>query len=476
MTLPRSRWAQAPILLLTCGVMAAFPLVNHFRHPAAFVDTGWFAQELNGGPPTQKAQNKDYPLWYATGRAFLAGDDYYPPSAGTVFPFMYPPFAGLLLGLLSTLGSSGMLVALVVLNVACVAVAVELSVRLAAGTGDVPLWLRVVPASVVLFSINDMFLLGQPNLGLLCLILGGLMLVRTGRGVAGGGLLAAAAAIKAFPVVVIVYLIWRRYWTAAAAMIAFTALFLVPLPATVRGWDRSVTELKRWADGMLFKQGESGFGQRPEQSLGWRNQSLFGVLHRLLRPVNTYADELIVPKEKLRELPMSDGQAAELDALPVPPQRELYVNVADVGYRGALVGIAVAAGLLGLGFVAAMPPRGRRTRATDALEFAILTMLVTVCTPYAYTYYFVWLLFPLTLSVYHGMTGPTRLDRRIGWGTVGLVVVLLILGVPLAAVGLDAVFGNTQLMMACGSLFWAAVVAAAGCAALLWRAGNRPGA
>lgn len=471
MTLPRSRWAQAPILLLTCGVMAAFPLVNHFRHPAAFADTGWFANELNGGPPVPKVQNKDYPLWYATGRAFLAGDDYYPPAAGTVFPFMYPPFAGLLLGLLSTLGAGGMLVALVLLNVACVAVAVELSVRLATGTGDVPLWLRVVPAAIVLFSINDMFLLGQPNLGLLCLILGGLMLARSGRGIAGGGLLAAATAIKAFPAVVIVYLIWRRYWTAAAAMVAFTALFLVPLPATVRGWDRSVTELKRWADGMLFKQGESGFGQRPEQSLGWRNQSLFGVTHRLLRPVNAYADEMIAPKEKYApalKLPPED--AAKVAALPDPPQRELYVNVVDVGYRGALVGIVVAAGLLGLGFVAVMPARGRRTRATDALEFAVLTMLVTVCTPYAYTYYFVWLLFPLTLLAYHGATGRTRLDRRIGWGTVALVVVLLILGVPVAAVGLDAVFGNTQLMMACGSLFWAAVAAAAGCGGLLWRA------
>jgi len=452
--------------------MAAFPLINHFRDTAAFADTGWFATELHGGPPTQKAQNKDYPLWYATGHAFLAGDDYYPPSSGTVFPFMYPPFAGLLLGLLSTLGASGALVAMVLLNVVSVAVAVELSVRLAAGTGDVPLGLRVVPAAIVLFSINDMFLLGQPNLGLLCLILGGLMLVRSGRGVCGGGLLAAAAAMKAFPAVVIVYLIWRRYWTAAAAMVAFTALFLVPLPATVRGWDRSVTELKRWADGMLFKQGESGFGQRPEQSLGWRNQSLFGVAHRLLRPVNTYADELIVPKEKLRKLPMSEGQAAALDALPVPKQRELYVNVVDVGYRGALVGIVVAAGLLGLGFVAVMPARGRRTRATDALEFAILTLLVTVCTPYAYTYYFVWLLYPLTLLVYHGMTGPTRWDRRIGWGTFGLVVLLMVLGVPVAAVGLDAVFGNTQRMMACGSLFWAALTAAAGCGALLLRAGR----
>jgi hypothetical protein len=201
--------------------MAAFPLTNHFRHSAAEnADTAWFAEEVGGRHPAGEhspaGRNKDYPLWYATGRAFLSGGEYYPPSADTVYPFMYPPFAGLLLGLLSALGPDGFLLTLVLLNVLSVAVAVELFVRLVAGpafeSGDVPLALRLIPGAVCLFFINDMFLLGQPNLGLLCLVVGGLMLARSGREILGGGLLAAAAALKAFPAVVIVYLVWRWQW------------------------------------------------------------------------------------------------------------------------------------------------------------------------------------------------------------------------------------------------------------------------
>ncbi len=449
--------------------MAAFPLANHFRNAETNRDTAWFAVELSGrhaaGDASQVGRNKDYPLWYATGRAFLAGQEYYPSDAGTVFPFMYPPFAALLLGLASGLGPDGMLLVLVLLNVLSVAVAVELSVRMAAGTGDVSLWLRLIPGAICLFFVNDMFLLGQPNLGLLCLVLGGLVLVRDGRQVGGGGLLAAAAALKAFPAVVIVYLVWRRHWAAAAAMVAFTALFLVPLPAAVRGWDRSVAELRRWADGMLFKQGESGFGQRPEQSLGWKNQSLFGVGHRLLRPVNAYADEMDVSAaEAGAELNLTPAQVAEIDATRTPP-RELFVNLLSLDHQQALAGIVLVAGLLGLAFVGVMPAKAARTRASDAMEFGILTVLVTICTPYAYAYYFVWMIFPLAVLVHRGLSGPTAFDRRLAWGAVAAVTALFALSAPLA---------ETREMMAYGVQFWAAVLAAAGCGWLLLRERRAP--
>lgn len=465
MTVPRSRPVQAIILALTCGAMAAFPLTNHFRHtPAENADTAWFADEVAGRHPigehSPAGRNKDYPLWYATGRAFLSGGDYYPPSPDTVFPFMYPPFAGLLLGLLSALGPDGFLLVLVLLNVLSVAVAVELCVRLVAGTADVPLALRLVPGAVCLFFVNDMFLLGQANLGLLCLVVGGLMLARSGWETLGGGLLAAAAALKAFPAVVIVYLVWRRQWRAAVAMVALTALFVVPLPATVRGWDRSVTELRRWADGMLFKEKDSGFGQRPEQSLGWRNQSLFGVGHRLLRPVNAYTDELDVSAEKLAEVMKVDVEEVKRISAAAGPKRELYVNVLALSHGQATVGILLAAGLLGLGFVAVMPARGRRTRTTDAAEFGILAVLVTVCTPYAYSYYFVWLILPLTVLTGRALGGPTPADRRAAWAWVAAVAGLFALGAP--------VF-ESRLMMACGSQFWAGLTAAAGCAWVLLR-------
>jgi hypothetical protein len=429
-----------PLLLLVCGVMAAPPLVNHFRDG---VRLGWpvFADTPPGHQfPAGLSKNKDYPLWYFVGRTVVedatlrerTGADWplYPTAPDATFPFMYPPFAALCLGVLSLLGPTGMLIALIVLNVACVAVVIELGVRIVAGTGNVSVWLRLIPAAVCLFFLNDMFLLGQPNLGLLCLVLGGLMMVRTDKPrnqILGGGLFALATAIKAFPAVVIVYLLWRRQWLAAASMVGFCLLFFVAVPAGVRGWDRSMGELKTWADGMLFRQGEKGHGQRPEQSVGWRNQSLFGVANRLLRDGNAKAEET------------ASGGA-----------EPMFVNVVNVGYRGAMVGAVAAAGLLGLGFVLVMPRRAARTRATDAAEFGMLVLLMTVGTPYAFGYYFVWLLYPLTVLVHHGLKGD-----RVAWGCVAGVLVLFALS------GLQAF--KWYEPMAYGSLFWAAAVALVGC-------------
>ena len=410
---PPSRGVQLALLALVVAAMAVTPLVNRFSD----------------------ASNKDYPLWYATGQKFVHGVPLY-PTDGSVFPFMYPPFAGFALGALSLLGPTGMVVALVLLNAVCLFVAIELCVRLVAGTPVVSLWLRTVPTAVCLFFVADMFTLGQPNLGLMCLVLGGLMLLRKGKWAWAGALFALATALKAFPAVVLVYLIWRREWKAAAAMIAVTAALLVLVPAPQRGLERNLVELKTWADGMLFRGGENGVGQRPQQSVSWRNQSLFGVGHRFLRPANAEAD------------------AFDID---IPPQ---YVNVLDLDYKRASLALMGCAGLLGLGFVVVLPARAKRTHATDAIEFALLLVLMTIGTPYAFSYYFVWLIPALTVCVHRGQTGPGTGDRALGWGAVALVALLF-------AMGIESAVTDDHTFMAVGNLFWAAMVLVVALGAML---------
>ena len=410
---PPSRPVQLALLALVVAAMALTPLVNRF----------------------EGASNKDYPLWYATGQKFVHGEPLY-PTDGSVFPFMYPPFSGFALGVLSLLGPTGMVVALVLLNAFSLFAAVELCVRLVAGGPVVSLWLRVVPVAVCLFFVADMFTLGQPNLGLMCLVLGGLMLLRTGKWAWAGTLFALATALKAFPAVVLVYLLWRREWKAAGVMILITAALLVLVPAPVRGFERNLGELKTWADGMLFRQGENGVGQRPEQSVSWRNQSLFGVGHRFLRPANAEADAF--------------------DAN-IPPQ---YVNVLDLDYKRASLALMGCAGLLGLGFVVVMPARAKRTRATDAVEFSLLLVLMTIGTPYAFSYYFVWLIPALTVCVHRGQTGPGAGNRWLGWGAVALVAALF-------AAGIESAVTDDHTFMAVGNLFWAAMVLAPALGAML---------
>ena len=65
---------------------------------------------------------KDYSLWYQMGWAVRQGLDIYPrPESRRLFPFMYPPSAAAMLGLVSVLGPTGMLLAAVLVDLGVVA-------------------------------------------------------------------------------------------------------------------------------------------------------------------------------------------------------------------------------------------------------------------------------------------------------------------------------------------------------------------
>ena len=76
---------------------------------------------------------KDYGLWYQVGLAVRQGLDIYPrPETGRLFPFMYPPSAAAMLGVVSLLGPTGTLIALVLANSASW-LACDLALGLAGG-------------------------------------------------------------------------------------------------------------------------------------------------------------------------------------------------------------------------------------------------------------------------------------------------------------------------------------------------------
>ncbi len=147
-----------------------------------------------------------------------------------------------------------------------------------------------------------------------------------------------------------------------------------------------MSELKTWADGMLFKQGEGGVGQRPEQSVGWRNQSLLGGD----APAVAAGERAGQRRRRTRRTGSCSnaeytGTAAAVATAVQPgsPGEPVYVNVADLGYGGATVrggggGRGARAGVRGR-----HAEEGEPHRDTDAAEFAMLVVLVTVGTPYA---------------------------------------------------------------------------------------------
>ena len=406
---PGRRWARPPfglhtllILFVAANlILGALPLVPQlFGH----------------------GKGKDYPLWYQVGRLVLTGGDLY-PKTGQIFAFLYPPFAAVLLAPFSLFGRAVSILCIDLVNVASWWVAAKLSGRLADAPDDKTWWVVALPSVLALPFIWDMYDLGQPNLMLLAMVLAGLVLLSDRREWSAGAMFGAAAALKAFPVAILPYLIWRRRWRAAASTVVAIAAFLLVVPAPFRGFERNLDEVKTWAAGMVFSASEKGFGQRPDQNWGWKNNSIIAVTHRYVRPINAEAEN--------------------------PKAAPLSVNVVDLTYDQANIVLAVVAALLGLGFVIALPPEKRRTPASDAAEYALLIALMTIASPLARAYYFVWLLFPFTVLVYRAAADPEPRVRRVAGWSLAASVVLFTAGVAIA---------SPHILPALGNMFWATAI------------------
>ncbi|MFY0064894.1 hypothetical protein ABTP66_19970, partial [Acinetobacter baumannii] len=78
------------------------------------------------------------------------------------------------------------------------------------------------------------------------------------------------------------------------------------------------------------------------------------VTHRLTRPINYNQDD------------------------PQRPRPVKTMNVVDVSFQTANLIVLAISLLIGLGYIAVMPPASRRTERSDAEELGILFCLITV--------------------------------------------------------------------------------------------------
>ncbi|MET4039480.1 glycosyltransferase family 87 protein [Bradyrhizobium sp. RT6a] len=349
-------------------------------------------------------KTKDYGLWYWAGQQVLNGGPLYPGDIREYFEFIYPPLPAILLAIPSWFGKIALYSVLSILNIAAWWYTGMLSNAMT-GSGRRPgPWLEALPALVTVTFVFDMFDLGQPNLVLLAMMLYGFWSLQHQRSWLAGFMFALATAIKVFPIAVLPYLVWRRNWGAAVATVAFTGILLYVVPGPIRGFERNAAEVKTWYQGMVGSSSEKGFGQRDEQNWSWVNQSLIAVTHRLVRPINYNQED------------------------PSKPPRTM--NVIDVDYRTANWIVLALSALLGLGFVAVMPRQARRTARSDAEELGILFCLMTVASPLARQYYFMWLFFPMTVLM-HRAAFDERANVRLGtWLALGAAGILMLLALP----------------------------------------------
>jgi len=376
----------------------------------------------------------DYPLWFATGERLLRDGPVYVLGPSGELEFLYTPFAALLLAIASYFGRSASVVILASVILASWWIAIWLARRLADDGEPLSPWIAALPVAFTVPFVFGQFHNGQPNLLLLALMLGGFCLLSAQREWLAGLPFATAAAIKVFPVLIFPYLLWRRYWRTAASMATFMVVLLIFVPGSIRGFQRNFDELSFWVHSMLLSTGDREFAQRVNH-WGWKNQSLYAVEHRLLSPIN-----------------------AELEAgSPVPP---VYVNLLNLDRHQADLVFVATELAVGLGFIALLPARRRRTPRSDASEWSIVLLLIVLASPVAFSYYFVWLLLPYTVLVQRAATEPDRKVARRTAITIGVSLLLL-------AIGINGI--EPRYSQAAGNFLWAAAVVIAALAVQMRR-------
>jgi len=360
--------------------------------------------------------NKDYDLWFIVGWYYRHDGVIYPYD-DRPFPFMYPPTSAVLLSVLSMFGKGLFVPALLIVQSAAWIGSILLSVRLATGKAlrQDPL-LYLVPTLLVVPCIHDMYLLGQPNLLLLCLMLGAFVGLRERKPWLAGTLIGLAAAIKAFPVMAVGYLIWRREWKATAALIGSLVVFLLVLPLPFRGPEQTWTDMSLWTKGMVLKYDEGTIAQRPERCYSFKNQSIVAVTNRLLRDIP------------------ANGEAKD----------NWYVNVASLDFKTVNKILAGSALCFGLFYIAVMPPTRLRSSKTDAAEMAMLTLLILAFSPFAFNYFYVWLLYPITVAMAR-WNDASEGSRERTVLKAGLLTAIVVYAASIVSVKVTQAYGNLLL-------------------------------
>jgi hypothetical protein len=389
------------LFITTAAVFALIPFIRFVRHGTAF----------------------DYRTWYDAAQAVLQHRDIYPRKS--TFTFMYPPPCAVALAFPALFGEATLILLLTLLNTLAWILCIRFSLALARER-RFPIAVALISNLIVIVFIWSSYHLGQPSLVLLALMLGAFVSLRRKRQAIAGTLIAAAAAVKAFPFLAIIYLICRRYWTATISLLVALFVFLFVLPIPFRGLSQTLADVRAWQSGMLRYQ-SGGIAQRAGRGYSWKNQSLFGLANRMLRPVSVN----------------DEGEPA------------VFRNIANLDFRTINVVILGSALLLGLWYIAAMT----RTRAAsdDALEYSALLILILLFTPLGYGYLFSWLMLPLALLT----------KRVLDSGSTFAFCCILIATALLIVTGI-----STRGAQIYGSVFFAALALYFGVTIELWRGGT----
>lgn len=205
---------------------------------------------------------------------------------------------------------------------------------------------------------------GNLNILIAFLVAAGLYGLTRARDLAGGLAIGVAAVLKLTPALLVVYLAWKRRWSAVGGSALGAALVAVVVPALVFGPTATVRLTQGWATQMIapFARGESPRHDR----VGHANQSLYAQVHRLL------GDYQAIEEEPEYGLPK-----VQVNLLELPPST----------IRWVFNGLAVS--LVGLTLLSASTPREDRRHLGHAAEVGAICLVMLLCSPRTWKHHYV---------------------------------------------------------------------------------------
>ena len=325
----------------------------------------------------------------------------------------YPPFFFLVTAPLALLplGVAGAIWFLLntSLSVACCVLAVA-AFRAPGTGGRLPPIAYASPGLLAAVVIVTNLSRGQVNILILFFVCLGLYAFRRGRDLRAGLALGIAVALKLTPLLLVVYLLYRRAWRVALGTgIALIVAWAI-LPALVFGPREAVTVTKSWV-GVVQTFSEKGVLGEGVAGVRHTNQSLSAAFHRFFT--------------------RSPADAGRTD---------FYLNVASLDYETAawIVRALSALVLLLLAWFVRGPIGERGADVRWGYEISLVLLAVLIISPISWINHYVVLIVAFAAAL-EGMrrASPGAPDRRLLGRANGLCALFVTLSVVLLVLALS---------------------------------------
>ena len=330
-------------------------------------------------------QRTDFTVYQLAGQAVVDGTDIYQVRNVRGWAYVYPPPFAILMAPFALLSVFWGALVWYVISVALIVWALVLCVRTVRSVFSIDghlLILCIVPIAMLLVWFISGLARGQASVLLMWLVLAAFCWHWEGHDLRGGACLAGAVLLKAFPLVLLGYFVWRGKWKFLLTAIATIIVGGLILPAAVFGFKKNLAYWEIWEQ-IIARPSLANESQRAQSGLN---------------------DQLFDPQK-----PRNQSLPAVLSRL----TNNSFARVATV--------------FVGLGMVGAMWVVGRKAgeRSELLIGSAVMTWMLLV-PPVSETHYFVLLLLPLMVLLAVTMNEPDDTTRRFTrWTLIVFCAVVL---------------------------------------------------